>query len=255
MPSFGPKCSWCADAAEDRRFAAQPAGHRPDRPSLLRRRPDHHARWPPDRRGQRARPSSAPAYRGAARAAAGARPTGDDRAGAAPEPRRRRPDAGRARARACLSPPHHRYPAEHGLREGLERPLRAGERGAGPDLRHHGGRDRRQDRRRLQRRRRRGRALRPGRPGGDRHPRPSSSSPRSRSPSASGELRWYSTVKVPLVEEDGSCDTLLGVATDISPAEARPDRAGGERAALPDHGRRGAGLRLDRSTPTGASST
>jgi len=31
-----------------------------------------------------------------------------------------------------------------------------------------------------------------------------------------GQVRWYSTVKVPLVEDDGRCDKLLGVATDIS---------------------------------------
>ncbi len=31
-----------------------------------------------------------------------------------------------------------------------------------------------------------------------------------------GQVHWFSTVKVPLVNEDGSCDKLLGVATDIT---------------------------------------
>ncbi len=34
--------------------------------------------------------------------------------------------------------------------------------------------------------------------------------------SADGEVHWFSTVKVPLVNDDGSCDSLLGVATDIT---------------------------------------
>lgn len=34
--------------------------------------------------------------------------------------------------------------------------------------------------------------------------------------SADGEVRWFSTVKVPLVNDDGSCNSLLGVATDIT---------------------------------------
>ncbi|MEP6687628.1 MAG: PAS domain S-box protein [Gemmatimonadales bacterium] len=33
---------------------------------------------------------------------------------------------------------------------------------------------------------------------------------------ADGQIGWFSTVKVPLVNEDGSCDKVLGVATDIS---------------------------------------
>ena len=33
---------------------------------------------------------------------------------------------------------------------------------------------------------------------------------------AEGETCWFNTVKVPLVNEDGSCDKVLGVATDIS---------------------------------------
>jgi PAS domain S-box-containing protein len=33
---------------------------------------------------------------------------------------------------------------------------------------------------------------------------------------ADGKVRWFSTVKVPLVEDDGSCDKVLGVATDIT---------------------------------------
>ena len=33
---------------------------------------------------------------------------------------------------------------------------------------------------------------------------------------ADGETQWFSTVKVPLVNDDGSCDKLLGVATNIS---------------------------------------
>jgi PAS domain S-box-containing protein len=33
---------------------------------------------------------------------------------------------------------------------------------------------------------------------------------------ADGKVRWFSTVKVPLVEDDGSCDKILGVATDIT---------------------------------------
>ncbi len=31
-----------------------------------------------------------------------------------------------------------------------------------------------------------------------------------------GKVRWFSTVKVPLVNDDGSCDKVLGVATDIT---------------------------------------
>ncbi len=34
--------------------------------------------------------------------------------------------------------------------------------------------------------------------------------------SAAGQVGWFSTVKVPLVNEDGTCDKVLGVATDIS---------------------------------------
>ncbi|MEO6058333.1 MAG: PAS domain S-box protein [Gemmatimonadales bacterium] len=33
---------------------------------------------------------------------------------------------------------------------------------------------------------------------------------------AEGQVNWFTTVKVPLVNEDGTCDTLLGVATDIT---------------------------------------
>jgi PAS domain S-box-containing protein len=33
---------------------------------------------------------------------------------------------------------------------------------------------------------------------------------------ADGRLRWYDTVKVPLVEDDGRCDKALGVATDVT---------------------------------------
>jgi PAS domain S-box-containing protein len=33
---------------------------------------------------------------------------------------------------------------------------------------------------------------------------------------ATGEERWFSTVKVPLVNDDGTCDQVLGVATDIT---------------------------------------
>jgi PAS domain S-box-containing protein len=31
-----------------------------------------------------------------------------------------------------------------------------------------------------------------------------------------GQVRWYTTVKVPLVRDDGTCDHVLGVATDIT---------------------------------------
>ena len=34
--------------------------------------------------------------------------------------------------------------------------------------------------------------------------------------SAGGDLRWFSTVKVPLIEPDGSCSRVLGVASDIT---------------------------------------
>jgi PAS domain S-box-containing protein len=33
---------------------------------------------------------------------------------------------------------------------------------------------------------------------------------------AAGEVHWFSTVKVPLIEDDGGCDKVLGVATDIT---------------------------------------
>jgi PAS domain S-box-containing protein len=33
---------------------------------------------------------------------------------------------------------------------------------------------------------------------------------------ADGRLHWYDTVKVPLVEDDGRCDKVLGVATDVT---------------------------------------
>ena len=33
---------------------------------------------------------------------------------------------------------------------------------------------------------------------------------------ANGEVHWFSTIKVPLVDRDGNCDKLLGVATDIT---------------------------------------
>ena len=33
---------------------------------------------------------------------------------------------------------------------------------------------------------------------------------------ADGEIRWYTTVKVPLLNDDGTCDTVLGVAADIT---------------------------------------
>jgi PAS domain S-box-containing protein len=33
---------------------------------------------------------------------------------------------------------------------------------------------------------------------------------------ADGQVRWFSTVKVPLVDEDGTCNKVLGVATDIT---------------------------------------
>lgn len=33
---------------------------------------------------------------------------------------------------------------------------------------------------------------------------------------AGGDVRWYSTVKVPLINPDGTCDKVLGVATDIT---------------------------------------
>ena len=41
---------------------------------------------------------------------------------------------------------------------------------------------------------------------------------------ASGEVRWFSTVKVPLLNDDGSCDKVLGVATDIT-ARKRAEEA------------------------------
>jgi len=37
---------------------------------------------------------------------------------------------------------------------------------------------------------------------------------------ADGEVHWYSTVKVPLINPDGTCNRLLGVATDISDRRA-----------------------------------
>jgi PAS domain S-box-containing protein len=33
---------------------------------------------------------------------------------------------------------------------------------------------------------------------------------------ATGEVRWYDTVKAPLVRDDGGCDEVLGIATDIT---------------------------------------
>lgn len=33
---------------------------------------------------------------------------------------------------------------------------------------------------------------------------------------ADGQVRWFSTIKVPLLNEDGTCDKVLGVATDIT---------------------------------------
>jgi PAS domain S-box-containing protein len=33
---------------------------------------------------------------------------------------------------------------------------------------------------------------------------------------ADGQVRWFSTVKVPLLNQDGSCDKVLGVASDIT---------------------------------------
>ena len=33
---------------------------------------------------------------------------------------------------------------------------------------------------------------------------------------ADGQVVWFSTIKVPLVNEDGTCDKILGIATDIS---------------------------------------
>jgi PAS domain S-box-containing protein len=33
---------------------------------------------------------------------------------------------------------------------------------------------------------------------------------------ATGEIRWYETVKAPLVRDDGGCDEVLGIATDIT---------------------------------------
>jgi PAS domain S-box-containing protein len=49
---------------------------------------------------------------------------------------------------------------------------------------------------------------------------------------ADGEVRWFSTVKVPLVEDDGSCGKVLGVATDHR-AQARRGGAPPRRGALP----------------------
>lgn len=41
---------------------------------------------------------------------------------------------------------------------------------------------------------------------------------------ADGSTRWFSTVKVPLVDEDGTCNKVLGVATDIT-ARKRAEEA------------------------------
>jgi PAS domain S-box-containing protein len=37
---------------------------------------------------------------------------------------------------------------------------------------------------------------------------------------ADGRIRWFSTVKVPLVDEDGTCNKVLGVATDVTDRKA-----------------------------------
>ncbi len=55
---------------------------------------------------------------------------------------------------------------------------------------------------------------------------------------ADGEVRWFSTVKVPLVSDDGTCDQVLGVATDITERkraeEAREQLVARLRAAAAD---------------------
>ena len=40
--------------------------------------------------------------------------------------------------------------------------------------------------------------------------------PESKVTDATGRVRWHQTVKVPLIEPDGSCDKVLGVSTDIT---------------------------------------